>query len=351
MIFLLSFLFALPLCACASDSAPAPAPVPVLEEVIEDEDDEVWDAEPEGGYPEYDGRTMSFDEIWCYLTAGREQALKPGYPITDLVYFGAEVDSYGKLTGVPDRRKLKGFPGRVHMALVCNSRGLAHFVLESGSAPRRQLIADLLSASENFDGLQIDLELIPARDGANFLSFLSELRTGLGNKMFTIALPARRRVLAQDVFDYGRIAPLVDRIFVMAYDEHWSGSDPGPIASLDWCRSVAAHGLNIIGPEKLIMGMPFYGRTWGSFNPSRAFFHSGIERIREEQEVAEVERKRGVPTFSYETSITVTVYYEDVHSVALKAAAYQELGVAALGFWTLGQEDPRVWSALVLSEK
>jgi spore germination protein YaaH len=92
------------------------------------------------------------------------------------------------------------------------------------------------------------------------------------------------------------------------------------------------------------MGLPFYGRSWGSFNPSRAFFHSGIERIRGENAVDRVERENGVPTFSYETAITVTVYYEDIQSLVLKGSIYRDMGVVAVGFWALGQEDPRVWN-------
>jgi hypothetical protein len=349
MFFLLPLLFALSLCACASDPAPVPVPVPAPEEILSDSEDDIPDMEIDDSYLDLELPELRFNELWCYLTDGQERALKPGYPITDLVYFGAEIDSYGKLTGVPDYRKLRSFPGRLHLVVACNSRSLTHFVLESGSTLRRQLTEDLLKAAENFDGLQIDFELIPARDGANFISFLAELRKGLGNKLFTIALPARRRTIAQDVYDYAKIAPLVDRIFVMAYDEHWSKSAPGPIASLNWCRAVAEYSLKTIGPDKLIMGMPFYGRTWGSFNPFRAFFHSGIERIRGENAVPEAERKNGVPTFSYETTITVTVYYEDVYSIALKSTMYRDLGVTAVGFWTLGQEDPRVWNCFVPS--
>ena len=345
MLFLLPLLLALSLCSCAStpeqalgDEKPGiPAPSP------EDDNSDCMAYEeptPDAGQMP----ALSFNELWCYLQAGREQALDPGYPITDLVYFGAEIDSYGKLTGVPDHTRLKGFSGRLHLALACNSRGLTHFILESGSAVRRQLTADLLKASENFDGLQIDFELVPARDGANFISFLSELRAGLGDRLFTVALPARRKALAGDVFDYAAITPLADRIFVMAYDEHWSASDPGPIASLDWCRSVAEYALKTIGPDKLIMGLPFYGRAWGSFNPSRAFFHSGIERIRGENAVDRVERKSGVPTFSYETAITVTVYYEDIDSLALNGGLCRDMGITAIGFWALGQEDPGVWN-------
>jgi spore germination protein YaaH len=305
-----------------------------------------------GAYP---GRgadlpVLVFKEIWSYLPEGREGALNRGYPITDLVYFGAEIDSYGKLTGVPDRKKAGRFPGRLHLALVCNSRSLTHFVLERGSAVRRRLVADLLEAARDYDGLQIDFELIPARDGAAFIAFLAELREGLGDKLFSVALPARRRAAAEDVFDYAKIAPLADRIFVMAYDEHWSSSEPGPIASLDWSRAVAEHALKTVGPEKLVMGMPFYGRAWGSFNPFRAFFHSGIERLMNENAVGEAKREQGVPYFSYESSVTVTVYYEDVYSLHLKGSVYRDLGVASVGFWSLGQEDPGVWDFFAVSQ-
>ncbi|MFP3040594.1 glycosyl hydrolase family 18 protein [Treponema primitia] len=294
---------------------------------------------------------LNFTEVWGYLIAGREQALKLNYPLSDLVYFGAEIDTYGKLTDVPNRRKLGRFPGRVHLVAACNSRSLAHFILEPESAVHRQLVEDLLEAAGPYDGLQIDFELIPARDGDRFLSFLQELRNGLGDKLFTIALPARRKTLSDDVFDYQKIKPLVDRIFVMAYDEHWSTSEPGSIASLGWCRSVAEYALKTVGPEKLVMGLPFYGRTWGSFNPFRAYFHSGIERIRSENAITEVVRENGIPTFSYETTVKVTVYYEDIYSLSFRGGMYRDMGVKAIGFWSLGQEDSTIWNFLKITEK
>jgi spore germination protein YaaH len=221
-------------------------------------------------------------------------------------------------------------------------------VLEEGSAVRKRLVADLLAAAAGFDGLQIDFELVPARDGGAFLSFLAELRAGLGEKLFTAALPARLTPLKDDVYDYGKIAPLVDRILVMAYDEHWSTSEPGPIASMDWCRSVAAHSLKTIGPEKLILGLPFYGRTWGDVNTFRAFFHSGIERIRRENNITEITRENGIPTFTYEIPVTVTVYYEDDHSLSLRLEMYRSMGVSSVGFWCLGQESETIWSRIGL---
>jgi spore germination protein YaaH len=291
-----------------------------------------------------------YPEIWGYVVAGRESALSKKQPLSDIGYFGAEIDSYGKLTDVPARRNIKNFSGRVHMVVACNSRSLAHFVLMEGSAERKALIADLLSAAKNFDGLQIDFEYIPQRDGRAFLSFLEELRAGLGNKMFSVALPARTRPVTADVFDYRKIKPLVDRVLVMAYDEHWSTSAPGPIASLSWCKRVAEYALAEIGPEKLIMGLPFYGRAWGNTNPSKAYLYSSIENLMDENHITEVRRENGVPTFNYEVPVKVRVYYEDAFSLSARMELYKALGVRAIGFWRLGQETPVVWNILRLGD-
>ncbi|MDR0289561.1 MAG: glycoside hydrolase [Treponema sp.] len=290
----------------------------------------------------------AFREIWAYVVADREAALTPGLPISDIGYFGADINSYGTLVNIPERRKLSSFPGRVHLVVKCDSYSLTHFVLLPGRPERRALIADLLAATRDYDGLQIDFENIPRQDGENFFSFLAELRAGIGRKMFTIALPARTRRISNDVYDYEKILPLVDRILVMAYDEHWSGSEPGPIASLPWGRNVATHSLSVIGREKLIMGLPFYGRAWGRPNHSQAHVYSGIERVIRENKVTEIKRTNGIPHFEYQIPVTVKVYYEDEYSLSARMEMYRAMGVAAIGFWRLGQEKTAAWQYLKL---
>ena len=292
-----------------------------------------------------------FREIWAYLVAGREHALTPNLPVSDLCYFSADIDSYGKLSDIPDFRNVASFPGRKHLVTTCGGRALTHFVLAEGSPERRTLIRDLLEASKPYDGLQIDFEYVLPRDGNIFLSFIRELRAALGSKILTIALPARTRTLQDDVFDYGKIEPYVDRILVMAYDEHWSSSEPGPIASMGWCRRVARYSLETIGPEKLIMGLPFYGRSWGNVEPNRAHVYSGIEDIVRAENIGEIRRENGIPTFSYQTPLSVTVYYEDDHSLSTRLDMYRNQGVGAVGFWRLGQETPAFWPLIALQEE
>lgn len=291
-----------------------------------------------------------FPEIWAYVVAGREDALKSGLPLSDVAYFGAEIDTYGKLISVPDRKKLPPFRGRVHMVVKCDGKALTHFILRPGSSERIALVADLLAAAKNYDGLQVDFENIPDRDGENFFTFLKELRNGLGNKMFTVALYSRTRKINNDIYDYEKIKPVVDKIFVMAYDEHWSGSKSGPVASMGFCRRVAEYSLSAIGEEKLIMGLPFYGRAWGDHNPSRALIYSTTEKLIEEQKITNIRRENSIPAFDYNVNVSVKLYYDDEYSLSARMEMYKAMGVRAIGFWRLGQETPKVWNILKLQK-
>jgi len=314
------------------------------EPVIEEEDLSIFIFEPNSELP-----AIAFKEVWGYVISGQERALTRGLPITDVVHFSADINSYGTLGAAPNRRNISTFTGRVHLAVTSSSTAATYFALLPGSHQRETLIADLLRAAQNYDGINIDIENIPARSGDAFLSFLSELRDGLivNGKMLTVALYARTRTIANDVYDYQRIKPLVDRIFVMAYDEHWSGSAPGPISTIRWCRSVADYSMRVVGAEKLIMGMPFYGRAWESENHARAMVYSTIERLIQSQN-AVVTRENGTPTFNYQADVNVKVYYEDEYSIYSRMEMYKSMDVTNIGFWRVGQETQRVWNTIKL---
>jgi spore germination protein YaaH len=291
----------------------------------------------------------AFSEVWAYVVSGREASYTPSLPISDIGYFGADVNLYGELVGVPNPKTLRnmGFKGQIHLVVACTGRALTHFVLAPG-AVRNKLIADLLDRTLAFDGLQIDFENVPPRDRDAFHSFLAALWRGVGkNKMFSIAI----RALVRDndpVYDYSKIKPITDRMLVMAYDEHWSTSEAGPIASMAWCNSVAKYALSVIGREKLVMGLPFYGRTWASERSSGDYIYSSIEKLKDEHHVSQVQRDDGIPHFTYQQTVTVTAYYEDTVSLSRRMELYRSLGVKSIGFWRLGQEIPSVWDHIKL---
>jgi len=233
----------------------------------------------------------------------------------------------------------------------CDGNALSYFTLLPESPQRKKLITDLISAAKNYDGLNIDYENIPPRSGEAFISFLRELREGLPkDKIFSIALAARTKKLTNDVYDYERIKPLVDKIFIMAYDEHWSGGPPGSVASLRWCRSVADYSMRVIGSEKLVMGIPFYGRAWEEQNHHRALIYSTTEKLINTHNIKEIKRENGIPTFDYVPNVNVKVYYEDEYSISARMEMYKSMKINAIGFWRIGQETPKVWEIIQIEK-
>ncbi|WP_304221205.1 glycosyl hydrolase family 18 protein [Gracilinema caldarium] len=294
---------------------------------------------------------ITFSEIWAYVQAGEESALDPSWPISDVALFSASISSTGKLRGVPNRNKLAHFKGKVHLTIVeLSNYALTHFCLSPEFTLRSKLIEQIVQAAKPYDGINIDFEAVLTEDKEYFISFLKALKTRIGKKTLSVALPARTKK-ENEAYDYERIAAVADRIIVMAYDEHWSGSQPGSIASLQWCERVADYALKSIGGKKLVMGLPFYGRAWGEINPSRAYRFSSLSKLMEEKGIQETRRVDGSVYFEYNELIKVQVYYEDHRSIHQRAALYYNQGVNSIAFWRIGQEDQEIWKFLFLKKR
>jgi len=134
----------------------------------------------------------------------------------------------------------------------------------------------------------------------------------------------------------------------MAYDEHWSGGIPGSIASLDWCANVSSYSLSKIGREKLVMGLPFYGRAWADTNPAKAYKHSAISKLVTDKNIGTPNRNEDIPWFEYQETVRVQVYYEDAISTLSRLNLYKTAAVRGVSFWRLGQEDPEVWKSMIV---
>ena len=293
----------------------------------------------------------TFNEVWGYVMEGNENEFKRGFSITDVGYFSATISTYGELSSVPKRSKIPAwFKGRVHLVTSCDGRTLSHFVMSPEFPLREKLINDLVAATKDYDGLQIDYEYIPARDRINFLTFLEEVRKRLPKeKIFSIAVPARMRTISDDIYPYPKIEKLVDRVIIMAYDEHWSTSAPGSIASIEWCRKIAEYSKTVIPTEKLVMGLPSYGRSWGR-TWNRAFYHSGIMRIWKENGKPEIKRTNAIPHFSFTVPLSVTVYYEDDYSMLYRSRMYEDMGIEKIGFWRVGFENEGFWKNIKIGK-
>jgi spore germination protein YaaH len=226
---------------------------------------------------------------------------------------------------------------------------LTHFVLSSEFPLRDAFIEDIAACSLDYDGVQIDFEAVLSKDRDNFADFLHALKTRIGNKTLSVALPAHTQD-GSSAYDYARVSAIADYIVVMAYDEHWSASQPGSIASIEWCKKVADYALTRIDPAKLIMGMPLYGRAWSDKNPARAYKYSSISRLISEKQISSLARENDIPYLEYQDTINVRMFYEDAQSIASRMSIYGDINVQNISFWRLGQEDPEFWKYLSLRD-
>jgi len=181
------------------------------------------------------------------------------------------------------------------------------------------------------------------QDKELFFSFLRELKQALGAKTLSIAVPALTGP-HPDAYDYREISTMVDRVIIMAYDQHWSTSKPGPIASPDWCKQVSDFALTQISKEKLIMGLPFYGRSWQNEDFSKAYKFSSVEKLLQDNRLSVRQTPEGIPYALFTKKIKVSLFFENVPSVLTKLHIYRHSSIQNVAFWRIGQENPEIWS-------
>lgn len=296
-------------------------------------------------------KPLKFKETWGYVSMSASKTYNDSFPLTDICYFAADVNCYGELIDIPDINKIEVSGKRRHMTFICDSKTLTHFVLCPDYSVRQSIMDQLINAVQPFDGLNIDMELVPTRDRHLFLSFIAELKERLPEKILSVCVPARTKRTSGDVYPYLEISNIADRVFIMAYDEHWSGGSAGPIASLEWCKKVSEYAKKSIASEKIIMGIPFYGRTWADKKTAGAYTFPTMTKILEENEVENLTYENDIPTFSYTTEVTITGYMNDLHSVYALAQGYKKDGIDKIGYWRIGQEDPEIWNFLLVDDK
>jgi len=291
-----------------------------------------------------------FKEIWAYLLRGEEKELTGAEPITDLCYFGVNLTKDGRITDTVARPAVAlkdGLKPAIHLVIAeLSNYALMHFSLDPEYGVRPLLIEDICRITEGFDGVQIDFESVSRDDADYFLDFLKELRSRLpAGKKLSVAVPARTELIA-DAYDYSRIAPIVDRMVVMAYDEHWSTSSPGPVASLPWCSRVVDYAKSTVESDKIVMGLPLYGRAWQDKKLARALRFKNVQDL-----VAEKESKTNYASelgayFEYSENVVVTVFYDDNRSIMEKLQLYRARDINSVSFWRIGQGPPQLWSSI-----
>lgn len=240
----------------------------------------------------------------------------------------------------------------------------------------------------DFDGIDLNYEQFAFADRRdtwettrpNWVSFVAELAEQLHSdgRTLTVTIPV---VYDADqtsnsgywVYDYGAIVEHADLIRIMAYD--YSVRDPGAIAPLEFVQRAIDGAIAATGrPDKLVLGIPAYGRNW-------TLTTSGVCPIEGEENGITVpgttsvtarsvddliERRNATPvydpstaewSFEYELEIsddtttcvqTRRVHYVDAEGVRARMEMAMEAGFSGVALWALGFDDDDVWDAILI---
>ena len=300
-------------------------------------------------------RAAALPETWAYLMKGEEKYFPATSPITDIACFSASVDGDGHLKGGHLRPPalFGANPGtRYHLVVTLPwSTTLAHIYLDPKLPFRDRIIADILARAKPFDGVQIDFESISSKDGTTYLNFLTDIKKALPkDKLFSVAVMARweshKQKNPHDAFDYPFIGMIADRVVVMAYDEHYRGGGPGPVASLAWCEKIYSYAVKTIPADKLVMGIPLYGRGWQTPSLAKAYKNPEIVSELRKKGIQPTRDARNGGSYSFTETVAVNVHYETLQSLEAKLKLYGQRPIRGVAYWRIGQEPAGFWEIL-----
>ncbi|PRR96113.1 sporulation protein [Bacillus atrophaeus] len=227
------------------------------------------------------------------------------------------------------------------------STDLVHQVVNNPTA-RTNLVNNIfyLVSRKGYGGVNIDFEQVSAGDRDLFTGFLRQLRDRLkpAGYALTIAVPAKTsdHIPWLRGYDYGGIGAVVDFMFIMAYDWHHAGSEPGPVAPITEVRRTIEFAIGRVPRRKLILGVPLYGYDWIlPYTPgtvaSAISNQNSIETAMRYQSPIQYSAEFQSPFFRYrdQQGRSHEVWFEDVRSMSEKMITIREYGLQGIGAWQL----------------
>ncbi len=222
------------------------------------------------------------------------------------------------------------------------------------TSTRTQMIGTIesLVKRHGYDGVLIDFELLAPYSRDDLSTFLNDLGKALHREGKGLGVAVFPKVgITKDMsypYDYPALGKVTDAVVIMAYDHHYQGGPPGPVAPLPWVRNNVNFALGHIRSERIYLGVAAYGYDWMS---------SGQTNTVTTLQAQALLKKYGIsPTwnaasqeyhFSYtDGGVHHDVWYEDQRSFGQKLALAKASRLGGIALWELGGENPDIWTQL-----
>ncbi|MCQ2111387.1 MAG: glycoside hydrolase family 18 protein [Bacteroidaceae bacterium] len=282
-----------------------------------------------------------------YVTSWNTFMPDPRY-VTHLNYAFGHVDESFKSVRIDNPARLKQIVGlkaqnpNLKVMLSIGGWGSGRFSEMAANEHYRLMFCEScrrIVKEYGLDGIDIDWEYPTSSDAGissspddtrNFTLLMRDLRKVLTRlKCVTMATAAGAAYI-----DFKAVMPYVDFVNVMAYDmasfpqHHAALYGPEDASWMTSAKAVEKHLEAGVPKEKLVMGMPFYGK--GQF---RLPEHVDMEQVRQERGLSEMWDSIGHYPYLADKNGQRVYTYENIQSLSDKCSFILEKGIRGGMYW------------------
>ena len=224
-----------------------------------------------------------------------------------------------------------------------------------------------------FSDINLDIEYTQNASPAarnNFTKFVTEVKKELiNNETLTVEI-SPMDVINDNLIDSKAMSKIADNIVLMAYDYHSTSSFvTGPVAPLSGAGVISEYdvtaaiekALDLISPQKLVLGIPLYGYEWETLNRitrSAIIPNTGVVASNRRTEellyscsscsatLDNEANEKYISYFDQNMGDYHMIYYPDMNSTEAKISLANQFQLGGFALWALGYDGNSILNPL-----
>ncbi|MCQ2506627.1 MAG: glycosyl hydrolase family 18 protein [Lachnospiraceae bacterium] len=225
----------------------------------------------------------------------------------------------------------------------------------SRTSSRTKIINEMIAEAKKLgvDGINIDFESLNSNIGPHFVEFVKEASIACRKENLILSVDILVPFSYNSYFRTETLGVFADYVAVMAYDEHYAGSETaGSVASIGFTDFAIELTKNKMDENRIIIGVPFFTRLW---KEETKFMVTELSSQVMSMDAAQglLDRNGIVPVWDSKTAqyyaeygtdeLKYKIWLENYASLNSKLSHISKSGIRGVAIWRLGMEQSQVW--------